>query len=161
MRRLRSDDTVLSTNCRLLLNGTPRGDEPISDPGVAIYFKLRGKPMVMATDYFSSVSSNIWRLAMALGYLRGLERHGGATMMEMAFSGFAALTGPDHKATCWEVLGIDAKVAYPTPDAARTAINQAYRSRAEIVHPDKGGTDDAMSELNNARAQAMTLMGMA
>jgi hypothetical protein len=77
VRRMKADDALLSTNCQLLLNGQPRGDQSPADPGVAIYFTLRGRQMVMATDYFSEVGSNIWRLAMSLAYLGGDQGAGG------------------------------------------------------------------------------------
>lgn len=155
VRRMCAEDPILSTNCQLLLNGQPRGDRPVADPGTAIYFTLNGKPMVMATDYFTDVGSNIWRLAMAMAYLRGLERHGGGTMLERAFAGFAALPDPSAKASWREVLRIEpGSLEAMAPVLRFAAVRQAYMRRAQFCHPDTGGSNEAMAEVNEAWEQA-------
>lgn len=50
--------------------------------------------------------------------------------------------------TWWEVLGV-------SPDASKKDISRAYRERAKRAHPDAGGSDDRMTELNRAREQAL------
>lgn len=51
--------------------------------------------------------------------------------------------------TCWQVLGIE-----PTQNAQ--AIDNAWRERAKVCHPDRpGGSHDAMTELNTARDQTL------
>lgn len=56
---------------------------------------------------------------------------------------------PDARpAAWWEVLGV-------TPDADADAVKAAYRSLARTRHPDMGGTNDAMAELNDARDQGL------
>ncbi len=157
---LKATDCILSTNVPLRLDGNPSGTfniGSITDPGVAVYFTLRGRPLVMARDAYVGVTENITSLAIAVGHLRGLERHGGATMMERAFSGFAALPAPNTKRRCWDVLGLSSAnvlVLLDHDDRVR-AIEQAFRTKAKTAHPDVGGSHDLMSELNAARAEAL------
>lgn len=107
LSRLNASDVVitswLETNMRGYPNGT-RARSSLEDPGVAVYFTLRGKSMVMARDAFLNVADNLASLGLAIQYLRGLERHGGGTMMDRAFDGFLKLPHPD-KAGWKLVLG--------------------------------------------------------
>lgn len=151
--RLGASDAILSSNCLLNLAGEPRGDQQPHDTGVALYFTLKGRPMVMATDHFSAVSSNLRRLALAIAYLRGLERHGGGIMVERAFTGFAALPDPTATRSCWSVLGLGTPSAEGSPSLAD--IERAYREQAMKHHPDRGGSDAAMAAINQAREQAL------
>lgn len=155
LERLGARDEILSTNVPLRLDGAPRGDfrDVIDDPGVAVYFTLGKRTMVMARDEFSHVSNNLRSLALAIEYLRGMRRHGGAAMMERAFAGFAALNAPVHVRSCWEVLGLAAG------SSTATAIKLAYQQLARRHHPDAGGTDAQMAEINAARDQALREVG--
>jgi DnaJ-class molecular chaperone len=78
--------------------------------------------------------------------MRQLKRHGGGAMMDRALAGFAALPPPPP--SCWEVLGV-------RPGTNPTGVEQAYRAKAVKLHPDRGGSDKAMAELNAARDQAL------
>ena len=146
LRRLGARNVVISSWLPLRQDGQPRADvarRRIEDPGVAVYFELRARPMVMARDAYWNIHDNIRSIGLAIEHLRGLERHGGAVMMERAFEGFAALPPPkarDH----WAVLGIS-----PTKD--RAEIARAFREAAKMCHPDNGGSAEAMRELIEAR----------
>ncbi len=168
LERLGAIDCILSTNVPLRLDGQPRGDinlgsASIGDPGVAVYFTLKGRPMTMARDEYVGIVENITSLALAIEYLRGLNRHGGAAMMERAFSGFAALPAPGDRPSCWIILGIDAVTPATLLDPAdrARAINEAYRAKARLRHPDAGGTNEQMAELNAAREEALREAGAA
>lgn len=51
------DDAVISTNLKLNLRGFPHGDATTSDPGVAVYWQIKDKPMrVMAIDAYYTVA---------------------------------------------------------------------------------------------------------
>jgi hypothetical protein len=143
---------VISTNHPVDRNGIPREGTRIADHGVAVYFMLKGKHLAMACDRFTNAAANMRSLALGIEHLRGLERHGGGVMMERAFSGFAAL--PPPKSQHWEVLDIP-------PGSQAHDIERAFRRKAMTTHPDQGGSDDAMAELNSAREAALREIGMA
>jgi hypothetical protein len=144
-----ADDSIVSTNLKLNLSGLPRGDqgEP-SDPGVAVYFQKKGGPMrVIAIDAYYRVRDNVAAIAATLEAMRAIERHGGAQILERAFTGFAALPSPGKN--WWDVLQVRS-------DASRDVIETNFRRLAHDRHPDRqGGSDDAMAELNEARAAAL------
>jgi hypothetical protein len=143
-----ADDSIVSTNLKLNLSGLPRGDqgEP-GDPGVAVYFQKKNGPMrVIAIDAYHRVRDNIAAIAATLEAMRAIERHGGAQILERAFTGFAALTAPGKN--WWDVLQVK-------PDAKRDVIEANFRRLARDRHPDNGGSHDAMTELNEARSAAV------
>lgn len=143
-----ADDSIVSTNLKLNLSGLPRGDqgEP-GDPGVAVYFQKKNGPMrVIAIDAYYRVRDNLAAIAATLEAMRAIERHGGAQILERAFTGFAALTAPGRN--WWDVLQV-------RPDATRDVIETNFRRLARDRHPDAGGTDQAMAELNEARAAGL------
>jgi hypothetical protein len=144
------NDSVISTNCELNMSGFPRTDrgEP-RDPGVAVYWQTKGQPMrVMPIDIYDRTRDNIAAIAATLEAMRKIERHGGAQILDRAFSGFIALpkpSGPDW----WEVLKLE------RAKATREIIVARHRELARARHPDAGGSDHQMAELNRARDQAL------
>ncbi len=138
---------VISTNQPVRNDGVPYAQQrAISDPGVAVYFVRNKRPMVMAQDRFDTVLGNMRSLTMAIEGLRQMERHGGATMMERAFDGFAALPPPE---SCWSILGIDPG---PTPHRLTAEdIRAAFRNKVRAHH----GSDFDMDRLVKARDQAL------
>lgn len=160
LERLKAKATVLSSNIPLRLDGEMRADAAdrrVDDPGVAIYFTLKGKQMVMAQDAFQTVAANMRSLALAIDALRALERHGGGKMMERAFAGFSALPPPaghTPKRPWWEVLGYSAN----PEDRALLSVDEVkarFHTLAKRRHPDAGGSDAEMAELNAARDEAI------
>lgn len=162
LRRLGATSIVLSTNVPLRNDGMPYADAArrrMPDPGVAVYFQLRNKPMVMARDAYYDISQNLRSLALAIEYLRGLERHGGAAMMERAFSGFTALPPPAGGSVPFEEE-IDWEEEFgPLPEGLTNTetlavVEARYRAKAKTAHSDQGGNNDKMVRLNLAIAQA-------
>jgi hypothetical protein len=143
-------DLIISTNLTLRLDGLPRsGQGEPSDPGVAVYWQTRGKPTrVMAIDAYDRVADNLAAIAATLDAMRAIERHGGAQILDRAFTGFVAL--PSAGPPWYAVLGV-------RPDATADDIREAYRAKAMEKHPDKGGSHAAMSELNAARDEGLKL----
>jgi hypothetical protein len=142
-------DVVISTNVPTRLDGLPRGGlgEP-GDPGVAVYWQEQfGARRVMAIDLYDRVADNLAAIAATLDAMRAIERHGGAAILERAFTGFTPLPAPGAKREWWEVLGV---LRTATADEARAA----YRRLASDAHPDKGGSDARMAEINAAWAKA-------
>lgn len=131
---------ILSTNVELRLDGQPRSGraDPV-DPGVAIYFQLKGKPIALACDKWDRVADNIVALAKHIEALRGMDRWGVGTTAQ-AFTGYEALPSPEQ---WWEVLGV-------VRTASADDIRRAYRAAARTAHPDRGGTTAAWHRLNAA-----------
>lgn len=145
------DDIVISTNLKTRLDGLPRSDQKApADPGVAVYWITRkGENRVMAIDRYSKVADNLAAVAATLDAMRAIERHGGAQILDRAFTGFTALAAPGAPRGWREVLGIE-------PNVTNIGIVRAcYRRLAMDKHPDRpGGSHDAMTELNAALAAA-------
>lgn len=147
LTRLNATYPLISSNVEFRLDGLPRSDRPApSDPGVCVYFMLKGKPYAMACDGYTNVAQNIAAIAAHLEASRAIERHGVATAAE-TLQAFTALPPPADtkpKRPWWEVLGIQ------RDGATEEDIKAMFRSKARRAHPDQGGTADAMSELNEA-----------
>jgi len=154
LRLMRAQNVVISSNVPLRQDGLPYASETkrrYDDPGVAVYFTLKGKALSMARDRYLTPWENIRSLILAIDAIRSIERHGGSTMMERAFSGFAAIAPPDWKKPWREVFGVQ-------PDW-RGDISALYREKARTRHPDAGGSDTLMAELNVAYAEARRDLG--
>jgi len=124
-----------------------------TDPGVAVYFTYRKKPMCLACDKFVLVRHNLRAITLTIQAIRGIERWGASDMIERAFKGFTAL--PEQGSQAWrEILEIP-------PDAKPTEeqIDAAYRMAAHVYHPDKGGTAEEFNRLTIARENAKRDMG--
>lgn len=147
------DDVVISTNVPTRLDGLPRSDarEP-ADPGAAVYWDDCGNRRCMAIDQYTKVAQNVAALAATIEAMRAIERHGGAMILERAFTGFAALPAPGQgvKRDWWVVLEVDPATV------TREGVKQAYRRLASQYHPDRpGGSHDAMAELNAAQDKGL------
>jgi hypothetical protein len=148
LRLLGARNVVISSNVPVRQDGLPYADAAkrrYDDPGVAVYFTLKGKPLAMARDRYWTPWENMRSLVLAIEAIRSIERHGGQTMMERAFSGFTALPAPK---SCWEILGL-------SPSASVQAIKAQFTVKAKTAHPDVGGSDAAMAELIAAREEAL------
>lgn len=151
LERMRVPDwnVIISTNVPLRLDGFPRSDQEPSDPGAAVYWKQKdGQAMrCMAIDRYTRVADNLAAIAATLEAMRAIERHGGATILDRAFLGFAAL--PEKASQPWrEVLGITAE----RPSLER--IEEAFRILVQVHHPDKGGERDHFERIVQAREAA-------
>lgn len=151
LRQLGARDVVLSSNLKLRNDGLPYSQQPLlgADPGIAVYFTLKKRPLVMAQDRYSSAEGNLRSLTLAISAMRQLERHGGGTMMERAFTGFVAITPPDWKKPWREVFGVK-----PGHDIPVAELHRRFKEKAMNRHPDQGGADTLMAELNVAYEEA-------
>ena len=127
-----------------------------SSVAVAVYFTLDGRPYVIAQDAFEGVAANCRSIGIVAEAMVAIKRHGGGAMMAKAFDGFTALPPPSSpppaqkRSRPWrEVLDLD------DVWIDRETVEAAFRSRAKECHPDAGGTNEAMAELNAARDQAL------
>lgn len=148
VKRLGGRNLVISTNVPLRQDGLPYASyRKIEDEGVAVYFTLDGEQMSFACDRWDRVEHNMHAIVKTIDALRGIARWGTGDMMKAAFTGFTALPSPTTQRTWREVLGV-------APDADMALVRAAYRLLASRHHPDKGGSHDAMTELNAALAAA-------
>jgi len=153
------DDVLISTNLVTRLDGLPRSDQrkPI-DPGVAVYWRrgTQGEMRCIAIDIYNDVADNLAAVAATLEALRAIERHGGAQVQERSFRGFAAL--PQSTRRHWkDVLGLNNLGR----QIHESDIRAAYRIASLGAHPDRGGSHEAMAELNKAREEALREIGSA
>jgi hypothetical protein len=147
LRRLGATEIVVSSNVPVRPDGLLYADNKrLDDPGIAVYFKFKRKRMVMARDGFISVAGNLRSLGLAIDGMRQLDRHGGRFMLERAFEGFLAIAPPNWRKPWREVFGIKADW--------HGDITALYREKARIRHPDAGGSDTLMAELNLAFEEA-------
>jgi hypothetical protein len=145
-------DVVISTNLQLRLDGLPRsGQAAPRDAGAAVYWQTsKGERRVMAIDQYWKVEENLAAIAATLDAMRAIERHGGAQILDRAFTGFTALPAP-ASGRDWQVVLELSELLRPTLDD----VKRAFRRLSMQHHPDRpGGSHDKMAELNAALAEA-------
>lgn len=139
---LGAKNVVISSNLTISTFGRPYANQPRQeDPGIAVYFTLNDRQMVMARDRFADWRDNIRSIGLAINALRALHRHGGAYMMERAFDGFAALPPPSKG---WrKVLDL--------PD--HTDLGAAHTAWREKCKAAGGATLDLNAAIEDARRE--------
>jgi hypothetical protein len=130
------DYVVVSTNFPLRRDGEIHaGAREPDDPGVAVYFKRKGKPVCLACDKYDRVWKNMRAIQKSIEAMRGIERWGSSQLLDRAFTGFAAL--PQQTQPKWfEILDVEETDDLPTIEAARRTLVKHY-------HPD-GSEPDAV-----------------
>jgi hypothetical protein len=146
VKLLGGSELIITTNIPLRRDGIPQAidwGKVIPQPGVAVYFKRKGKQMCFACDAWAHVQDNMHAITLTISALRGIARWGTGDMMEAAFTGFTALPEKVGGVSWWEILGVPI-------NATEEQINEAYRAKAKILHPDAGGNHDDFVKLNEA-----------
>lgn len=148
IKRLGGTDPIISSNVPLRQDGIPYANylEP-KDPGVAVYFKLKGKQVVIACDKWKKVVENLHAVRLSINAMRGLDRWGCSEIIERSFTGFAALPAGDTR-PWYEVLQVPA-------DADLESVKSAYRREAKKAHPDAGGSAAAFHAVQKAYGDYM------
>ncbi len=133
---------VLSSNIALGVSGKPLGNATRGiDPGVCLYFTLKGQPHALPCDRFEHVEQNIAALAAHIEATRAIERYGVADVRDI-YAGFQALPPPVERS--WrDVLGATRLDGLP-------AVELKYRRLRRDTHPDKGGSAEAFNEVERA-----------
>ena len=148
--RRKLEGLVISSNVTL-------GDRKPDDPGVAVWFGWDGLSVAIAVDRYASVEANLQAIHHIIEARRVELRHGTLALVRATFQGFVALPPPPGAAprrTWREVLG------FPLgKKVSGLSIENAYREKAKRAHPDVGGSDTAMAELNRARDEALKEIG--
>lgn len=141
--RLGASGIVISSNLRLRQDGLPMSQQAaqLVDPGVAVYFKLKGKPRVLACDKWISAAENMAAIAGHIEAIRAVDRYGVGTL-EQAFAGYQAL--PSQAASWFVVL------EFSEPPKAWEVIESRFKSLARVHHPDAGGNSETMAKINAA-----------
>lgn len=149
---------IVSTNLRLRNDGLPLSKQrQPDDPGAAVYWTdpfVSSRKLVLAVDRYYKIEENLAAIAATIEAMRQIERHGGAVILERAFTGFAALPAPMAAGRPWrDVLKTGAL------DATVEAVQDAYRRRRSETHPDKGGTPEAFQAVQAAYEEASRELG--
>lgn len=139
---------VISSNVTL-------GEQKPADPGVAVWFTWDGLSVCIAVDRYPKVEDNLQAIHHVIEARRTELRHGGLHIVRATFTGFAALPSPDAKKSWREVLLFGSDMLRPNRDM----VEKRYRELAKERHPDAGGSAEAMSELNAAKAEALKEIG--
>lgn len=155
LQLLKASSVIISSNVPLRRDGLPYANyrQP-EDPGVAVYFQLKGKPHVLACDRWDLVKDNIRAVGLHVAAIRGIERWGVGSV-EQAFMGYQALpesSNGSKKSPWWVVLNV-------SPDATLDTIKAAYSQKARTHHPDMQGSDERMAEINRAWEEAQRQCG--
>lgn len=138
IKRLGGSEVIVSSNVPLnrrgKAQGVPWGKAIAGYSGVAVYFKRKGKELCFACDCWSHVQDNMNAITHTIEALRGIARWGTGDMMEAAFTGFMALPAPGQTTgeSPWQILSV-------AVNATEEQILDAYRAKAKIHHPDRGG----------------------
>lgn len=137
-------DIVLSSNVTL-------GSDRPQDPGVAAWFVWDGQSICIPVDRYLTAQENLQAIYHVLEARRTELRHGTLHLVRATMKGFTALPPPPGskpRRPWWDVLNLPA-------NASKEQIDLAYKALAKIHHPDAGGSQKAMTELNFAREEAM------
>lgn len=146
LRRLGAQRVVISSNLRIRDDGIPYAQQAkqLDDPGVAVYFQLKGKPRALACDRWTSAADNIAAIAGHIAAIRTVDRYGVGTI-EQAFAGYTAL--PPSADDWRSVFGLNG-------GATIADVEAKFRALAILNHPDKGGDPSMMARINAARDAA-------
>lgn len=135
-------EMVISSNVTL-------GVSNPSDPGVAIWFKWDGLNVCIPVDRYQTVSANLQAIHHIVEARRVELRHGTLALVRASMQGFKALPPSDRPRPWRDVM------APADGLQTREEIEARYRALARLRHPDRGGSDAMMAELNAARDAAL------
>lgn len=125
---------------------------PRADPGAAVYFNLDDRPHCLPCDTYSELGQNVAAIAAHIEATRAVTRHGVGSVAEQ-FAGFQALPSPTMERPWRSVFNLG------TATVDRATLEAIYRRLARERHPDNGGSDSMMAELNRARDEARRELG--
>lgn len=142
LRLLGGDNYIISTNIKIRNDGLPYSNQRTpDDPGVAVYFEWKKKPIVFACDKYRSVEDNLWAIVKHIEALRGQERWGVGSL-DQAFAGYMAL--PEPSENWWDILGV-------SQFATKEEIERAHILLVKQYHPDQpGGNNDQFIRVQRA-----------
>jgi hypothetical protein len=140
------EHAIMSSNITLT-------DAQPPDPGVAVWFVWDGMQLCIPVDRYDTPARNLQAIHHVIEARRVELRHGTLALVRATFAGFRALPAPAGKH--WrDVLALPSDTR-----GTKDEIERAYRTLAAVRHPDRGGSAEAMAELNNARTTALQEIG--
>jgi hypothetical protein len=149
LRRMKASNVVISTNRPLAADGNAYARYgKIVDVGVAVYFTVDNKGMVLCCDRWDSLEANLKALTLSVDAMRGLNRWGVSQIMERAFMGFKALPEKAASFPWWEVLGISRQ-------CSKKEVIAGYKRQSKLHHPSRGGEPHKWKELQDAYAEGL------
>lgn len=147
VRKLGGNSVIISSNVQLRRDGLPySGQKEPDDRGVCVYFRMDGQPYAMACDLYTTVADNLAAVAAHIEATRAITRHGVASAAE-TLQAFHALPAPGGRH--WSTV-----LNLPR-DAKPDDVKAAHRRLLIDNHPDRGGNESAMAEINAARDAAL------
>ncbi len=111
-----------------------------TDRAVTLRYVLRGKSVNLKMSEQPRAVDNIRVLYKVIESLRLNEVRGMNEVFEQAY---LQLASPEHKKSPWEVLNI-------MPGTPLMVAEAAYKHLAMTAHPDRGGSQEQMKDLNEA-----------
>ncbi len=115
-----------------------------------IYTHGSGRDVRLAMGKQARAQDNLRVLYLATEALRMNEARG---IGDVIADAYLQLAPPSH-VDPWELLGI-------RPDADIEIVHAAYKAKAKSAHPDAGGSDEAMKEINDAYERIKQERGVA
>ena len=115
-----------------------------------IYTHGSGREVRLTMKKQARAQDNLRVLYLATEALRMNEARG---IGDVIADAYLQLAPPSH-IDPWELLGI-------RPDADIEIVHAAYRTKAKTAHPETGGTEEAMKELNAAYERIKQERGVA
>lgn len=151
--RLFASDSGIPVNGLVISSNVTLGEERPKDAGVAVWFTWDGAQVCIPVDRYLTVEANLQAIHHIIDARRVELRHGTLALVRATFTGFAALPAPSTKRHWREVMA--------PADSLRTRaeVDARYKALARMRHPDHGGSDAMMSELNRARDEALKEIG--
>lgn len=119
------------------LEGMRQSEE---DRTVTLKYTKAGKQVVLSMGTQARAVDNLRVLYLAIESMRLNEKRGIGEILESAY---LQLAGPVQAKSPWEILNI-------YPGSPLPIAESAYKYMAMKAHPDKGGTQEQMRELNDA-----------
>ncbi len=151
LMRFGNDSGKAVTNIVISSNVSLGAQKP-KDSGVAVWFVWAGESVCIPVDRYQTPEANLQAIYHIIEARRVELRHGTLHLVKATMKGFKALpppAGTKARRPWTEVLKLN-------HTASKTHIEEAYRLASKTAHPDAGGSDEAMHELNEAKREALT-----
>ncbi len=147
LSRLGATEILISSNINPNKNGLIVAGRLVYDnPGVAVYFKYKGEPKVIACDKWKFIHENFRAIEKSVEAIRGLDRWGCTNIISQAVSGMKELpmNAGESYGAWWQILEA-------TENSSPDFIENNYKRLRKQYHPDMpGGDNDKFIAIQNA-----------